>query len=166
MAWVQSFTCPPVIRKSIGRPRSSNESWSLNLLGSTPESCLRPFFAARGRLLMCPHDGRIQHQILALLVAHQLVKDPLQDAGIGPAHKALMHALVLDKTLRQVGPARSRAQYPQHAVDEKPVVSCGTTLRFVPARKKILDLLSLQITQFITVWRHSSIARDLLGSGK
>ncbi len=51
----------------------------------TPQSLIfAPFFAARGRLLVSPHDGGdggIDHQILVLPIAQQLVEDLLPDSA-------------------------------------------------------------------------------------
>ena len=91
---------------------------------------------------------------------------PFPNTGIGPAHETLVHAFILAVTLRKVSPSRSRAQYPQHAVHKETVISCGAAHMLLAPRKKILDLLPLQITQFITTWRHILTATPINPNAK
>src|SRR6202011_64945 len=76
-----------------------------------------------------------------------------------------MYALVLAITFRQVVPARSAAQYPQHAVHKQPVVSRGPAHMFLASRQKILDLLPLHITQLVTA-RHTPTSAASSGPRK
>jgi hypothetical protein len=94
IAWVQPFACPAVTTKSTGKPSSSASRWIFVV--TPPQERARafvraPFFCARGRLLMRPHDGRIDHQILIPAVADQFVEHLFLDPAAGPAAEPLMH---------------------------------------------------------------------------
>jgi len=104
---------------------------------------------------MRPHDGRIDHQILVLAVAHDLVKHLLPDAAISPPNEAFMYAFILSVALRKVAPSRSGPKHPQHSVDEHTVVSGGPSNALQPSRKQILDLLPLHIAQLVPANPHT-----------
>src|SRR5208282_5755194 len=111
--------------------------------------------AAGGRLLVCPHNGRVDHQILVLAVSHQLLENPLPDAAARPANEALVHAFVLAIMLGKIVPACSGTQDPKHSVHKQTVVGSGAAYMLFAARKKARNPFPLQITQLIAV-RHPS----------
>jgi hypothetical protein len=78
IAWVQSASCPAVIVNDNGRPSSPADKWILIVRPpyAPQKPCLPPFFAARSRLPMGAHHGRIDHQVLVLPVLHQFVEYP------------------------------------------------------------------------------------------
>ena len=106
---------------------------------------------------MRSHDGRVDHQILVLLVADQLGEDTLPDPGPRPAHEPRMHALVLAIALRQIVPPGSRSQHPQNSIDELPVIRRRSANVLHPTRKRVFDPLPLHLAQLIPT-RHISTA--------
>jgi hypothetical protein len=107
-----------VSRKATGSPSPFANRWILVV--SPPRERPRalssePFFAARGRLLVSPHDRRVQHQVRVLRVRNQIVEDPIPYANPRPPCKTLVHALVLAIALWQVFPAHARTHHPQHS---------------------------------------------------
>ena len=73
------------------------------------------------------------------------------DADLPPAIETAGNGLPRAIALRQVAPGSPRAQDPQDAVDDAPVIDGGPAcMRFL--RGQIgLDVLSLLVTQFTTV---------------
>jgi hypothetical protein len=72
-------------------------------------------------------------------------------------HEPRMRALVLAVTLRQVTPARSRAQHPQNSVHKLPVVRCRTPHMLRTSRKNVLDPQPLCFAQLVST-RHPATA--------
>jgi len=136
----------------MGSPRPLASRWILVL--SPPRERPRalssePLFAARGRLLMGSHDGRIQHQVRILTVRNQIGKQTVPNPRLGPAHESLVHALVLAIPLRHVRPAHPRAHHPKHRIHKPPVILCRTTHRPRPPRQKRLHSPPLRLRQLI-----------------
>ena len=107
----------------------------------------------------------IDHQILVLVIAYQLLEDPLPDPRPGSAHETLVHALVLSVALRQVAPPRTAAQHPQHAIDEVAVISRDAAHMILASGKKIPDPLPLRFAQLVSA-RHTYTAAANLRAAK
>jgi hypothetical protein len=56
---------------------------------------------------MGANHGAVEHELLVVRIACQVVKNPLPDAGFGPSGETLMHGFVFAVTLRQVMPMRA-----------------------------------------------------------
>jgi hypothetical protein len=66
----------------------------------------------------------INHEPLKVRGIDKPLKQSLPDAFVAPAAKAPMSIIPVAVFWRKVSPRRSRAQYPEHSVDKKPVVFC------------------------------------------
>ncbi len=156
------------MRKATGRPVSSASRWILVL--SPPRERPRalssePLFAARGRLLVSAHDGRVDHQVLILFVRHKVGENALPDTRSRPAHEPRMHALVLAVTLRKIMPTGPRTKHPRYSVDELAIVRCSTANMLHSARKRVLDPLPLPFAQLIST-RHATSATNQTPAAK
>jgi hypothetical protein len=131
-------------------------SSSSNLLGNAPEPCPRPFFAARGRLLVGTHDRRIYHQMQVLAISHQVAEHLVPHPACRPATEPLVHALVLAITVGKIMLVSARAKYSQHTVDENTVVRRRPTYALHSTRQQSLDPTPLRIAQLITTHAHQN----------
>ena len=116
---------------------------------------LQSLVDAQGKAIDQTRTDLASKQVLVLLIAYQLVEDPLPHARMGPAHKTLMHALVFAVAFRQVAPPRSAAQNPQHPIDEVAVISRGAAHMLLAPGKEIPDPLPLRFVQLVSA-RHTS----------
>jgi hypothetical protein len=114
-------------------------AWSLTLRGNAPKLGPSPFFSARGRLLMRPHDSGIDQQILVFGSAAQRAEEGVPDPDDRPTSPAFMNRFILAGALRPVTPASARAQDPQPAVDKDPVSGRRSPPTFFASGPKILN---------------------------
>ncbi len=105
---------------------------------------------------MSPYDGRIDHEVLVLAIAQQLVKDLLPNPVRRPTAEALVQALVLSVALRKIVSVGTGTQNPQNSVHEKTIVSCSAANAFNPPRKNILNPFPLHIAQLVTTDPHKT----------
>jgi hypothetical protein len=61
--------------------------------------------AGAGRVLMRPHDGRVDHQPFEIGLARQRGEDLVQNAHLDPAVVAPLHRLVPAQLPGQIAPA-------------------------------------------------------------
>ena len=148
------------MRNSSGRPFSSASRWIFVLRPPRERpraGSSQPLFAAGGRLLVCSHDGRVDHQILVFLVSGQIVEDALPHPAARPAHEPRVHAFVFAVTFGKVRPTRTGAKHPQHTVDELTVVRRRSAHMLHSPRKPVLDPHPLRIAQLVSA-RHTTSA--------
>jgi hypothetical protein len=85
----------------------------------TPQSLIFcPPFSFRG-LLMGANHSAIEHEILIVRIARQILKDPLPHARFGLPSELLMHGFLLAITLRQVVPVGTRADHRKNRIHEQ-----------------------------------------------
>src|SRR3546814_950757 len=75
-------------------------------------------------MLVCPHDGAIDHQVFVVPVPGQRLEHPVPDPALCPAAEAPVHILPVAEPLRQVAPRHPGPVFPQHRLDEQLVVAC------------------------------------------
>jgi hypothetical protein len=73
-------------------------------------------------MLVRPHDGGVDDQVLKVRVFDQGVENTLPNALLGPPTEAREYAVPFAKLIRQIAPRRSGASRPKHGIDEKPIV--------------------------------------------
>ena len=100
---------------------------------------------------MSPDDGRVDHEVLVLRVGGQNLEDFFPHARSRPAGEALVDALPVAVTLRQMTPVGTAAQDPQNAVHEGPIVRSRTTSISGFAGQQILNLLPLGFGQLVSL---------------
>src|SRR4051812_50195858 len=92
-------------------------------------------FSGAGAVLMGAHNGAVDHRILVVSVPGQALKNPLPDAGSGPAAEAAMDVLAVAKALRQVAPGDAGAIAVEDGINKQAVVPGGHTHKNKPARQ-------------------------------
>src|SRR5262249_49476995 len=148
-------------------PRADG-SWSSIHLGNAPEPRPLPPFGTTlsgGRLLVGSDEGSVEHQVLVPRVAGQLGKNPLPDARLRPAREALVHALPLAVPLGQFVPLCPGSQDPEHAVDEQPVVLCGSAGIGLLARQHLSDTRPLLVIELVPL-RHALRSESVQRRGR
>ena len=111
---------------------------------------------------MNAHDRGVDHLDIAVVGLRDGVHEPIPMAGLAPAVEAIVAGRVGAVALRQIAPRRARAQHPEDAVQNPPVVDP----RHAPwlVRKKRLDDRPFKIRKVIasahdqapTVWKLES----------
>jgi len=90
-------------------------------------------------MLVGPHDGGVDDQILEVWILAQRRKDALPHTACAPAVEAHEHAIPLAKDRWQIAPGRAGPRDPQHRLDEHPIVRARATWVFRLADAKFLD---------------------------
>src|SRR3954453_22046687 len=113
-------------------------------------------FSGAGAVLMGTYDGAVDHRIFGVSVPGQALKDPLPDAGSGPAAEAAMDVLAVTKARRQIAPGDAGAIAVEDGIDKQAVVRGSHANRTRPAGQQIPDPLPLVVTKGIAVHRSAS----------
>jgi len=96
---------------------------------------------------MDPHDRAVDHLHLAVVSLDDSIHQAIPDACLAPAVEAIVGGRVRPVSLRQIAPRRPRAQHPEDAVENTPVV-----LRFGASpvrRQERLDNAPLEVGQVV-----------------
>src|SRR3546814_10625462 len=102
-------------------------------------------------MLMRPHDGAVDEDVLEVGIIAQRRKKPFPDPIAAPAVEPLIHRVPAPELLRQNAPMRSRPRQPQDRLDKQPIVSArpariaclARQMRFNPLPKRVAYFLSL-----------------------
>ena len=98
-------------------------------------------------MLVDPDDGGVDHLHVAVMRCGDRIHQAIPDASFAPAVEAVVNGGARAIALRQVPPERTRAQHPEDAVENPPVVDPRHAARLV--REVRLDRLPLEIRQLI-----------------
>jgi hypothetical protein len=69
----------------------------------------------------------VNHQPFKVGLINQRLKELFPYSFISPTDKALVHGSPFTILRRQITPRRTGAQYPEHRIDEQPIVLCNTS---------------------------------------
>src|SRR4051794_2108668 len=103
-------------------------------------------FSGAGAVLMGTYDGAVDHRIFGVSVPGQALKDPLPDAGSGPAAEAAMDVLAVAKALRQVAPGDAGAIAVEDGINKQAVVRGRHTNTTQPAGQQIFCPVPVVVT--------------------
>ena len=104
-----------------------------------------PFCASR--MLVCSHDGGIDHDVLKIWVLDQGLEKTLPNTFARPTIEAHEYAVPQAECWGQIAPRSARAQNPQHRIDKQPIVLAVATFVALLTRNQIRDTLPLCIRQ-------------------
>jgi hypothetical protein len=90
-------------------------------------------------VLVRPHDGAVEDQVLAVGVVGQRREDAPPDPAAAPAVEALEHAVPSAEADGQVAPGHAGPGQPEHALDEHPVVAPPAARVARLARAEVFD---------------------------
>lgn len=76
---------------------------------------------------MDAHAGAVDHLDVAIMRRRYGIHDPVPDAGLRPAAKAIVAGGVRPVAFRQVRPRSAAAQDPEDAVQNAPVIHARNT---------------------------------------
>ena len=96
---------------------------------------------------MDAHNRAVDHLHLAIVHLDHGIHQAIPDACLAPAVEAIVGGCVRPVSLRQIAPRRARAQHPEDAVENTPVV-----LRFGASpvgRQERLDNAPLEVGQVV-----------------
>lgn len=72
-------------------------------------------------MLVGSHDRRIDHRVFIVWIVRQDFEKILPNTAHRPAGETLVRVAPAAKTLRQIAPRRSHAEFPDHGIDEKTI---------------------------------------------
>src|SRR5215469_8105099 len=102
-----------------------------------------PSFLSTGTVLMCAHDGAVDHRVFVVRIGRQHFEDILPCAALRPARKSRMNLDRITKTFRQVAPGYACAITVKYRLDEQPVIPGGDADMAFTAGQNILDPVPL-----------------------
>jgi len=112
-----------------------------------------PLFAARRRLLVGSHNGRINHQIWVLPVPHQLMED---HAACSPSGRtAYARSCTCHSALEDHASGLPGSQHQEYSVDEDTVVRRRSSHRLHAPRQQPFNPKPLRIAQLISANAHT-----------
>src|SRR6476660_6352215 len=98
-------------------------------------------------MLVDPDDGGVDHLHIAVMGCSDRIHQAVPDASFAPAVEAVVNGGWRPIALRQVRPERTRAQHPEDAVENPPIIDPWHAPRLV--RQVRLDRLPLPLRQFV-----------------
>ena len=110
---------------------------------------------------MDTHDRAVDHLHVAVVSLHNGVHQPIPDARFPPSVEPVVDRRVRPITLGQIAPRRARAQHPEHAVDNLPII-----LRFGTSAvhgQQRLDNAPLEVREIVehdpssAVWQREAL---------
>ena len=105
-------------------------------------------------MLVNPDDAGINHLDLAVVRLDDGIHELVPDAGFPPPIEAVVDRRAGSVAFGQIAPRRARAQYPEDAIQDAPVVDPGHATRLV--RQQRLDQTPLEVGEIIP--RHDPIS--------
>ena len=86
-------------------------------------------------MLMCPHDGAVEHGVLIVRVCGQHLEHLFPYAALRPTRKPRVNLDRIAKTFRQVAPRYACAITVKYRLDEQPVIlGCDADIAFGRAK--------------------------------
>ena len=120
-----------------------------------------PLFLGASAVLVSPHDGRVEHHVLIVVVSGQHVEDTFKNTALRPTIEALPDRLPATKSLGQIPPGAATAVTVEHRLDKEPIVlGRAADVTFTP-RQKVLDPVPLIISKGVTTHRPALLKADL-----
>ena len=98
-------------------------------------------------MLMSAHDGGVDHHVFVVVIACQQLENALENAARRPSAETLVHDLPVAETRWQVTPGDPCSISVKNRIDEQPVVRRIAADMAFTAGQKILDPLSLVVSQ-------------------
>jgi hypothetical protein len=112
-------------------------------------------------VLVSPHDGRVEHHVLIVVISGQHVEDTFKNTALRPAIEALPDRLPATEPLGQIPPGTATAVTVEHSLDKEPIVlGRAADVTFTP-RQKVLDPVPLIISKGVTTHRPALLKADL-----
>ena len=109
-------------------------------------------------MLMHAHDRAVDHLNLAVVSLRNGCQQLVPDAGLAPAHEAIVAGRRWAIALGDIGPRRSRPQAPEYAVENTTVINPWHSARL--ARQQWIDDCPFRVTEFVaTKLRHPNLPR-------
>src|SRR3546814_11201768 len=97
-------------------------------------------------MLMRPHDGAVDEDVLEVGIIAQRRKKPFPDPIAAPAVEPLIHRVPAPELLRQNAPMRSRPRQPQDRLDNQPIVSARPARLAALSRPTRCNSLPIRLT--------------------
>src|SRR3546814_18836322 len=102
-------------------------------------------------MLMRPHDGAVDEDVLEVGIIAQRRKKPFPDPIAAPAVEPLIHRVPAPELLRQNAPMRSRPPQPQDRLDKQPIVSARPARIACLARQMRVTPLPTPVAYFLSL---------------
>jgi hypothetical protein len=96
-------------------------------------------------VLVSAHDGGVNHHVLVIVIARQLLENALENPTLRPSTEALMDDLPITKALRQITPRDASPISVQNSFNEQSVVGRSAAYVAFATRQKILDPVPLVV---------------------
>jgi len=117
--------------------------------GRTAEATCRrggPYVCA-GAMLMHPDDRAIDHRVLEIWSARQLLKDPVEHVLLRPTTEPLEDGVPVAIAVRQVPPRRTRSDHPKNGFEKLSIIRARAPRITDLARKQRRYPLPLLVAQ-------------------
>jgi hypothetical protein len=106
-----------------------------------------------GAVLMGAHDGAVDHRVLVVGIACEVLEDALPHTRVGPAAEAPMHLHTIAEAFGQVAPGNTGPVAVEHRLDEQPIIRRRDADPALLPRQQVLDSVPLVIVQAIAAHR-------------
>jgi hypothetical protein len=95
---------------------------------------------------MRANNGGVDHHVLVVGIARQLLENALENAALRPSAETLVDDFPITETLGQIAPRNAGSISVKNGFDEHSVIRRRTPDMALPARQKILDPIPLVVT--------------------
>ena len=112
-----------------------------------------PSFFGPGAMLVCAHDGGVNHHVFVVVIAGQEPETPLENPALGPSVEALIDDLPVAKTLGQIAPRDAGSKPEENGFDEQAIVPGRAAHVAFAARQNVFDPIPLVVAQGIASHR-------------
>src|SRR5215212_1410884 len=142
----------PAARELMSWP-SAPPGGNAEMPGRSPAHFASLGFLGAGAVLMGAHDGAVDHGILVVGVACEVLEDALPHTRLGPAAEAPMHLHAVAEALGQVAPGNTGPVAVEHRLDKQPIIRRRDADPALLPRQQVLDSVPLVIVQAIAAHR-------------
>src|ERR1700722_13253735 len=118
------------------------------------------FFLRPGAMLMCTHNGGIDHHVFIVGIARQQLENAGQNPALAPPAEALVDDFPIPETCRKITPRDARPIPEKDRFDEQTVIRRRAPDMTFTAGEKILDPIPLVVAQCITPHRSAPPQAD------
>src|ERR1700681_150088 len=127
------------------RPRSHGSWWS-GRRASGLSLGRNPLFEGARTMLMSSDDGGVDHRVFVVRIVSQRLDKTLPYAGLRPPREPRMNVLPMAEALSQIAPRRTRAKFPNHRFDEKPIAQLAVAAHVArPNRQQMFNPCKLVV---------------------
>jgi hypothetical protein len=108
-------------------------------------------------MLMSSDDGGVDHRVFVVRIVSQRLEKTLPYAALRPPREPRVNVLPVAEALGQIAPRCTRAKFPNHRLDEKPIAQLAVASDMSrPTRQQVFNPRKLVVAQSVALHQKAS----------